>query len=44
LTSTFSDKKRQEAMRAGATAYFRKNVSIETLATAIRETAKPDDL
>jgi DNA-binding NarL/FixJ family response regulator len=39
LTSTFSDEKRQAAFNAGASAYFRKNVSIETLAHMIRELA-----
>jgi NarL family two-component system response regulator LiaR len=39
LTSTFSDEKRQAAFNAGASAYFRKNISIDTLATAIREAA-----
>jgi NarL family two-component system response regulator LiaR len=39
LTSTFSDEKREAAFKAGASAYFRKNISIETLATAIRDAA-----
>ncbi|MEO8606362.1 MAG: response regulator transcription factor [Chloroflexota bacterium] len=39
LTSTFSDDKRQAAFNAGASAYFRKNISVDTLVNAIRKAA-----
>ena len=39
LTSTFSDEKRQGALRAGAHTYLNKTVPVDTLANTIREAA-----
>ena len=39
LTSTFSDERESEALKAGASRYLRKNIPADTLANAIREAA-----
>jgi two-component system, NarL family, response regulator LiaR len=40
LTSTFSSEREQEALDAGAYSYLKKNISIDTLASVIRDAAQ----